>query len=147
MSKGMDRRTFLKSTAAAAMGGLLTGPVRGILHAAPQSGKVWTMKYDCYIQASAPTAQLDNWFLDTVVERAGGQIKIEKYWASSLHKVGEHLQAVRDGLSEISLISYGYTPPRCRSAGAQSGTSWLPPRRHPAEGLPGNIRYLSPSQG
>ncbi len=60
------------------------------------------MKYDCYIQASAPTAQLDNWFLDTVVERAGGRIKIEKYWASSLHKVGEHMQAIRDGLSEIS---------------------------------------------
>ena len=111
MSKKMDRRTFIKSTAAAAMGGLLLGPARGILHAAPQqSGKVWTMKYDCYIQASAPTAQLDNWFLDTVVERAGGRIKIEKYWASSLHKVGEHLQAVRDGLSEISMISYGYYP-------------------------------------
>jgi TRAP-type C4-dicarboxylate transport system substrate-binding protein len=110
MSKGIDRRTFLKSTAAAAMGGLFTGPVRGILHAAPQSGKVWTMKYDCYITASAPTAQLDNWFLDTVVERAGGRIKIEKYWASSLHKVGEHMQAIRDGLSEISLISYGYYP-------------------------------------
>lgn len=111
MGKGMDRRTFLKSTAAAAMGGLLMGPARGILHAAaPQSGKVWTMKYDCYIQASAPTAQLDNWFLDTVVERAGGRIKIEKYWASSLHKVGEHMQAIRDGLSEISMISYGYYP-------------------------------------
>lgn len=111
MGKKIDRRTFIKSTAAAAIGGLLLGPARGILHAAPQqSGKVWTMKYDCYIQASAPTAQLDNWFLDMVAERAKGRIKIEKYWASSLHKVGEHLQAVRDGLSEMSLISYGYYP-------------------------------------
>jgi TRAP-type C4-dicarboxylate transport system substrate-binding protein len=110
MGKGMDRRTFLKSTAAAAMGGLLMGPARGILHAAQPAGKVWTMKYDCYIQSSAAPAQLDNWFLDTVVERSGGRIKIEKYWASSLHKVGEHLQAVRDGLSEISMISYGYYP-------------------------------------
>lgn len=111
MSKKMDRRTFIKSTAAVAMGGLLLGPARGILYAAPQqSGKVWTMKYDCYIQASAAPAQLDNWFLDMVAERAKGRIKIEKYWASSLHKVGEHLQAVRDGLSEMSLISYGYYP-------------------------------------
>ena len=110
MKQGMDRRTFLKSTAAAAMGGLLMGPARGILYAAPQSGKVITMKYDCYIQSSAAPAQLDNWYLDTVAERSGGRIKIEKYWASSLHKVGEHLQAVRDGLSELSLISYGYYP-------------------------------------
>lgn len=111
MSKKLDRRTFIKSTAAVAMGGFLLGPARGVLHAAPeQSGKVWTMKYDCYIQASAAPAQLDNWFLDMVAERAKGRIKFEKYWASSLHKVGEHLQAVRDGMSEISLISYGYYP-------------------------------------
>ena len=38
MGNGMDRRTFLKSTAAAAMGGLLMGPARGILHAAHAVG-------------------------------------------------------------------------------------------------------------
>jgi len=110
--KKMDRRTFLKSTAAAAIGGALLGPTRGILHAQQKKGsdKVWTMKYDCYIQASAAPAQLDNWYLDTVAERSKGRIKIEKYWASSLNKVGQHLQAVRDGLSELSLISYGYYP-------------------------------------
>lgn len=108
----MDRRTFLKSAAAVGIGGLFLGSTRGVISASPQKapGKVWTMKYDCYIGATAPTAQLDNWYIDTVAERSKGRVKFEKYWASSLHKVGEHLQAVRDGLSEMSLISYGYYP-------------------------------------
>jgi len=88
------------------------GGIGGVLSASAQTkpGKVLTMKYDCYIQSTAAPAQLDNWFLDTVAERSGGRVKFEKYWASSLHKVGEHLQAVRDGLSETSLISFGYYP-------------------------------------
>ncbi|MGQ9638331.1 MAG: hypothetical protein ACUVT6_11140, partial [Thermodesulfobacteriota bacterium] len=110
--KGVSRRTFLKSSVAAGVGGIVFGGVRGIINAIAQTkpGKVLTMKYDCYIVASAPTAQLDNWYLDTVAERSQGRVRFEKYWASSLHKVGEHLQAVRDGLSELSLISYGYYP-------------------------------------
>ncbi len=110
MKNGIDRRTFLKSTAAVTLGGMLWGAPRGVLYAAQPAGKVWTMKYDCYIQSSAAPAQLDNWYLDTVAERSGGRIKIEKYWAGSLNKVGENLQAVRDGLAELSLISYGYYP-------------------------------------
>jgi TRAP-type C4-dicarboxylate transport system substrate-binding protein len=108
----VSRRSFLKSAAAVGAGGMVLGGVKGVLTASAQAqaGKVWTMKYDCYIQSTAPTAQLDNWFLDTVAERAKGRVKFEKYWASSLHKVGEHLPAVRDGLSELSLISYGYYP-------------------------------------
>jgi|GEM_PF-236552 TRAP-type C4-dicarboxylate transport system substrate-binding protein len=108
----ISRRGFLRSATAIGAGAFaLMGP-RAIITAAAQgkSGKVWTMKYDCYITSTAPTAQLDNWFLDTVAERSKGQVKFEKYWASSLHKVGEHLPAVRDGLSEISMISYGYYP-------------------------------------
>ena len=108
----ISRRAFLKSTAAVGIGGVAFGSVRGIISAAPKKAgeKVWKMKYDCYIMNTAPTAQLDNWMLDRVVEKSKGQIKVEKYWASSLHKVGEHLQAVRDGMSEISMISYGYYP-------------------------------------
>ena len=57
----MNRRTFLKSAAAVGMGGLFLGSTRGMINASPQKapGKVWTMKYDCYIVATAPTAQLD----------------------------------------------------------------------------------------
>ena len=114
MSKAqkITRRAFLKSTAALGAGAMAFGSVRGVLNAAPKKAgeKVWKMKYDCYIMPTAPTAQLDNWMLDRVVEKSKGQIEVEKYWASSLHKVGEHLQAVRDGMSEISMISYGYYP-------------------------------------
>lgn len=112
MEGKMSRRNFLKTAGAVGIGGLMLGGVRGVVSAQTQKapGKVWTMKYDCYIQSTAPTAQLDNWYLDTVAEKSNGRVKIEKYWASSLHKVGEHLQAVRDGLSELSLISYGYYP-------------------------------------
>ena len=108
----LSRRDFLKSTVAVGAGAMAFGSVRGILNAAPKKAgdKAWKMKYDCYITQTAPTAQLDNWFLDKIVEKGKGQIKVEKYWASSLHKVGEHLPAVRDGISEISLISYGYYP-------------------------------------
>lgn len=108
----ISRRALLKTSVAVGVGSMLFGGVRGIISATAQTkpGKVWTMKYDCYIASSAPTAQLDNWYLDTVAERSKGQVRFEKYWASSLHKVGEHLPAVRDGLSEISLISYGYYP-------------------------------------
>ena len=110
--KGITRRSFLQSTAAAGVGGMLLGGIGGVLSASAETkpGKEWTMKYDCYIQSTAAPAQLDNWFLDTVAQRSGGRVKFEKYWASSLHKVGEHLQAVRDGLSETSLISFGYYP-------------------------------------
>lgn len=112
MKGNWNRREFLRAAAAAGVGGLFLGSARGMVSAAQQktAGKTWTMKYDCYIQASAAPAQLDNWYIDTVAERSKGRVKFEKYWASSLHKVGEHLQAVRDGLSEMSLISYGYYP-------------------------------------
>jgi TRAP-type C4-dicarboxylate transport system substrate-binding protein len=114
MKKKMDisRRTFLKTAVATGIGGIAFGGARGVISAQAQTkpGKVWTMKYDCYIGSTAPTAQLDNWYIDTVADRSKGRVKFEKYWASSLHKVGEHLQAVRDGLSEMSLISYGYYP-------------------------------------
>jgi TRAP-type C4-dicarboxylate transport system substrate-binding protein len=72
--------------------------------------KVIKMKYDCYIIQSAPTAALDTWLWDYVEKNSGGRIKIDRFYASSLHKVGEHLPAVRDGISELSLISYGYYP-------------------------------------
>ncbi len=72
--------------------------------------KVIKMKYDCYIMKAAPTAALDTWLWDYVEKNSKGRIKISRFYSSALHKVGEHLPAVRDGISELSLISYGYYP-------------------------------------
>jgi len=107
----ISRRRFLKDVVlggAVAGAGLTMIPGANLAHAAKKG--VYTMKYDCYIGASAETAQLDNWFLDELAKRSDGRIKIKKFWSGSLHKVGQHLPAIRDGLSEISLISYGYYP-------------------------------------
>ena len=109
--RGISRRDFLKTTvlSGAAIGASLTfAPGFDVAHAA-KKGK-WVMKYDCYIGPTAETAQLDNWFLDEIAKRSDGRIEIKKFWSGSLHKVGQHLPAIRDGLSEISLISYGYYP-------------------------------------
>jgi len=110
-NEGLSRRDFLRTTVlgGAALGASLTlAPGLDLAHAS-QKG-TWKMKYDCYIGPTAETAQLDNWFLDELVSRSDGRIQIDKFWSGSLRKVGQHLPAVRDGLSEISLISYGYYP-------------------------------------
>ncbi len=109
--RGISRRRFLKDVVlggAAVGAGLTMAPGLQPAHAAKKG--VYTMKYDCYIGSSAETAQLDNWFLDEIAKRSDGRIQIKKFWSGSLHKVGQHLPAIRDGLSELSLISYGYYP-------------------------------------
>lgn len=111
LQKEVSRRRFLKDVV---IGGATVGATLSLSPAinkakAAKEG-VYKLKYDCYIGATAEPAQLDNWFLDQIVERSDGKIQIQKFWSGSLHKVGEHLPAIRDGLSEISLISYGYYP-------------------------------------
>jgi TRAP-type transport system periplasmic protein len=109
--RGLSRRRFLKDVV---LGGATVGAgltiMPGVRPANAAKKGVYTLKYDCYIGATAEPAQLDNWFLDEIVKRSDGRIQIKKFWSGALHKVGQHLPAIRDGLSEISLISYGYYP-------------------------------------
>jgi TRAP-type C4-dicarboxylate transport system substrate-binding protein len=111
IDKEISRRDFLNKTVlgGAALGASLT-LMPGLSFAKAKKKGVYTMKYDCYIGETAEPAVLDNWFLDEIVKRSDGQIKVQKFWSGSLHKVGQHLPAIRDGLSEISLIAYGYYP-------------------------------------
>jgi len=111
IQKEITRRNFLKTTVlgGAAIGASLT-LMPGISLAQSKKKGVYTMKYDCYIGETAEPAVLDNWYLDEIVKRSEGQIEVKKFWSSSLRKVGQHLPAIKDGLSEISLISYGYYP-------------------------------------
>jgi len=66
------------------------------------------LKFDSYVTETAGPSWLDRWFLDELEKRSDGQVKVSRYWAGSLNKVGEHLQAVHDNTSEMSLISPGY---------------------------------------
>jgi TRAP-type C4-dicarboxylate transport system substrate-binding protein len=85
--------------AAGALGGLP-------LNASAQ--KKISFKFDSYIAETAGPSGLDNWFLTELEKRSGGQVNVRRYWAASLNKVGEHLAAVRDNTSEMSVISPGY---------------------------------------
>lgn len=96
----MNRRDFLKTAGVMAGAGALGLP--RFAHAAT------TMKFDSYVTENAGPSWIDRWFLDELQKRSGGEIGIKYYWAGSLNKVGEHLGAVRDGTSEITLISPGY---------------------------------------
>jgi len=105
----LSRRDFLRRLVlgGAAVGASLTF-APGISIAQTTQKGIWKMKYDCYIGKSAETAKLDEWFLDEIVKRSDGRIIVKKFWSGSLRKVGEHLSAVREGLSEISMIAWGY---------------------------------------
>jgi len=99
----MKRREFIKA------GGLLAGAgaLGGLPGAVFAKDKV-TFKFDSYVSETAGPSWLDRWFLSELEKRSGGAVKVRRYWAASLNKVGEHLSAVRDNTSEMSLISPGY---------------------------------------
>lgn len=99
----MKRREFIKASGLLAGAGALGG-LGGVAHA---KDKV-TFKFDSYVSETAGPSWLDRWFLDQLEKRSGGVVKVRRYWAASLNKVGEHLPAVRDNTSEMSLISPGY---------------------------------------
>lgn len=96
----MKRRDFLKTTGALAGVGMLGLPSFAQARA--------SMKFDSYVTESAGPSWIDRWFLDELQKRSNGDISVRYYWAGSLNKVGEHLGAVRDGTSEITIISPGY---------------------------------------
>lgn len=98
----MKRREFLTTTAGALVGAGLISSVPGLAFARG------SMKFDSYVTETAGPSWIDNWFLDELEKRSNGEISTRRFWAGSLNKVGEHLGAVRDGTSEITLISPGY---------------------------------------
>ncbi|MDD4569972.1 MAG: TRAP transporter substrate-binding protein DctP [Tepidanaerobacteraceae bacterium] len=71
-------------------------------------GKTWILKYDYYSIENSEPSIIDKWYFDEVAARSDGRIEIEYYWAGALRKTGEHYGAVRDGLSELSFLNYGY---------------------------------------
>lgn len=101
----MRRRDFLK--AAAGVSGGLAGA--NLLGGFPSLAFAKTsLKFDSYVSETAGPSWIDEWFLKELETRSNGEISVRRYWAGSLNKVGEHLAAVRDKTSEMSLISPGY---------------------------------------
>lgn len=100
----MKRRELVNSIGVAAgvsaLGGL---PMR----LAAQTKKI-SLTFESYVSENAGPSALDSWFLKELEKRSDGQVKIKRYWSSSLNKVGEHLGAVRDKTLDMTLISPGY---------------------------------------
>lgn len=99
----MQRRNFLKTA-----GAIAGASAFGSLPFSALAQKKISFKFDSYISETAGPSALDQWFLTELEKRSGGQVDIRRYWSASLNKVGEHLSAVRDNTSEMSLISPGY---------------------------------------
>jgi len=100
----MKRREFLKLSAVS-VGGVMTLTTMPNLAFAQSAQR---LKYDSYVTEHASPSVLDRWFLDELVKRTDGAVEIEYYWAQSLNKAGAHLNAIKNNISEISLISPGY---------------------------------------
>jgi len=100
----VKKRTFLKSAGLLAGAGLSAGWSGQLL----AQSKPITIKYDSYVPETAGPSRLDEWFLKELETRSNGAVRVRRYWAQSLNKVGEHLAALRDGTSEMSLISPPY---------------------------------------
>lgn len=101
----MQRRDFLK-TGMGLAGGLAGAGLLGGF-AGPAFAKT-SLKFDSYVSETAGPSWIDEWFLKEFEKRSNGEVSVRRYWAGSLNKVGEHLAAVRDKTSEMTLISPGY---------------------------------------
>lgn len=99
----MKRRNFLQASSV-----LAAGAFPAIWPGGAHAAKPVNIKFDSYISETAGPSRLDEWFLKELERRTNGEVKVRRYWAQSLNKVGEHLSAVRDRTSEMSLISPGY---------------------------------------
>ena len=99
----MKRRDLIKSASALAGASALGG-----LALPATAQKPIRLKWESYVTETAGPSWIDRWFLDELEKRSNGQIKITRYWASSLNKVGEHLGAVTDRTIDMTLISPGY---------------------------------------
>lgn len=107
--KEINRREFLKYSAALGGAALINGI--GYTYVQAQRPKVWKIVYEHYLpEGTTETGHHDQWFFSEVEKKSSGRIKMEWYWASALHKTGEHLQATRDGLIDATIVSYGYVP-------------------------------------
>jgi len=100
----VKRRDFIKTT------GLLAGSAASTAWSGRllAQNKAISIKFDTYLPETAGPSRLQDYFLRELEARSNGTVRVRRYWAQSLNKVGEHLSAVRDGTSEMTAILTGY---------------------------------------
>jgi len=100
----MQKREFLKRSS------LLTGAAMtaGWAPALLAQSKPINLKFDSYVTETSGTAFLNEWFLKELETRSNGAVRVRRYWGSTLNKVGEHIAALRDGTTEIALVTPQY---------------------------------------
>jgi len=74
----------------------------------PTKEKPLKLKYASYTTTATALGAGDEWWCNEVEKRSGGRIKIERYWAESLVKVRESIDAVATGITDITLIIVPY---------------------------------------
>jgi len=66
------------------------------------TAKTLTLKWGSYQPATSPFTTPQRWFMEEVEKISGGEVKIKPYWAQSLVGSKEMMEAVRDGVADIT---------------------------------------------
>ncbi len=66
------------------------------------------LKWAAYQPPTSPFTVPQRWFMDEVERISNGKVKFKAYWAQSLVGAKEMMEAVRDGVADITVPSPGY---------------------------------------
>lgn len=76
----------------------------------PATAETITLKYADYLPNSGQMAATTNWWADEIVKRTNGQVKFKFYWAESLVKAADMLDATGKGITDIGYQVSAYIP-------------------------------------
>ncbi len=68
------------------------------------------LKFALNVADAGSIGQMHHYWMDEVEKRTGGRVKVQPYWAESLAKGADILEATRSGLTDVGEIVTGYTP-------------------------------------
>ena len=74
----------------------------------PTKDKPLVLKFSTYAAHNTIVGKESTWWAQELEKRTGGRVKVEFYWAQSLVKVTESLDAVAKGIADLSFIPVAY---------------------------------------